>query len=829
MGVLLLVEDDDDQAFLLRRVMREQFSGGLEIVRVGTLKAALEAVEDREVRCVMLDLSLPDASGMEALEALRGAAPELAVVVLTGTDNDDLGRQALALGAQDFLVKGQHGPDVVRRSVVFSLERAQRQSAELARAELTQRLELVLETSAEGICTLDGAGAFNFVNRTTTELFSLPAAELIGQQLHDFHICPSAPCPLQVQLESGEVVDAGEQVFRSSTGRIVLEVRTRPVQESSTGIGAVVSLNDVTSRRRAQEALVEREAQLVEAQQLARLGSWEWVPAENELLWSDEMFRLTGLTTQEVPRDSRAFEAYADLVPEEERSELGLLFAGWTRDRAPVEVVHQLVRPDGAIRWMLCRASVREVVGPDATDAMLRVVGSVQDITEQKLSEEVLAFQAMHDGLTGLPNRALLLDRLERVLGDSRRDMVALVYMDIDGFKWVNDNLSHAAGDELLIGVADRLNALIRPSDTLARNGGDEFIMVCDGFVEVDTVTVIVDRLLESLKEPFAVAGRDLVVSMSMGLVVAPAGELTDAESLIRNADVAMYRAKGAGGGRCEIFDEEMRELAARKVQVQADLARALTEDEIRPWYQPLVDLATGRVVGCEALARWHHPDRGLLLPADFLPGAAETDAIVVLDAAILGEGCRQVVEWNDARSATEALQLAVNVSARWLRSDRLVEDVASALAASGLPGHLLCLEMTESVIMEDIDLSSQTLKELRGLGVWTALDNFGTGSSSLAHLSQLPVDMLKIDRSFVRTLDDPSGPRTAIVRAVEAVGHALGMVMVAEGVETDDEHRQVRTIGIDRAQGFLFGAATPADASEWAGVPLNARTGGQG
>ena len=593
-GVLLLVEDDDDQAFLLRRQMRDQLTGGLDMVRVNTLSKALAEVTARDVRCVMLDLSLPDASGMEALTAIRAASPGVAVVVLTGTDNDDVGRQALALGAQDYLVKGQHSPDVVRRSVVFSLERAQRQAAEQERADVAHRLELVLETSAEGICTVDGSGVISFLNRTAMELFGVADDQLVGTPLHDFHLCSVDPCPLQQQLQTRQVLDAGEQAFRSSRGRIVLEVRSRPVHDSGAGIGAVVCLSDVTSRRRALDELAEREAQLVEAQMLARLGSWEWALGSDEVVWSDEMYRITGLSPQDVATDRRAFEAYQALVPNEERVEVAQLFDGWTSDREAVEVVHQLHRPDGELRWMLCRASVRQAGAASAQDDGLRVVGSVQDITEQKLSEDILAYQAMHDALTGLPNRALLRDRLERILGDRRRDMIALVYMDIDAFKWVNDNLSHAAGDELLIGVADRLGAQIRPSDTLARNSGDEFILVCDRLPDVETVTGLVDRLIASLAEPFELDGRELVVTMSMGLAIAPAGLDVDSESLIRDADTAMYRAKRAGGGRCEIFDEDMRVAATERALVHLELNRAIAQGEIRPWYQPVVDLGAG-------------------------------------------------------------------------------------------------------------------------------------------------------------------------------------------------------------------------------------------
>lgn len=817
--MLLLVEDDVDHAFLVRRQMREQLAPELEIVGASTMAQATRRLLEGDVRCVMLDLSLPDAKGLEVLRAVRAAAPTVAVVVLTGTDSDELGREALALGAQDYLVKGQHGPDVVRRSVVFSMERADRQLAEQAQAALAHRLQLVLETSAEGICTLDDDGTISFANRTAVDLFGLPAEVLTGRALHDFHVCPAGECHLEQRLLSHATVDVGEQLFRSADGHVVLEVRVRPVQEIGSDIESVVCLTDVTSRRLAQDALAEREAQLVEAQQLAHLGSWEWVPDSDEVLWSDELYRVVGLDCAAVPAGRGAFAAYTALVPEGERAELALLFEGWTSTRPPVHVLHRLVRPDGQLRWLQCRASVREVPRSQAGESRLRVVGSVQDITEQKQVEDALAHQAMHDALTGLPNRVLLLDRLDRMLVDSRRETVAVLYMDIDRFKWVNDSISHAAGDELLIAVAERLAAHLRPTDTLARNGGDEFVMLCDGLVGDEMATTLAGRFERALLEPFVVEGHKFVVSMSMGLAIAAPGAEVDSESLIRDADIAMYRAKAAGGGLCEIFDEAMRDLVTRRLEIQAELHDALGRDEIKPWYQPIVDLDSGRVVGCEALARWSHPTRGLILPDVFIPHAEETGAIVELDGSILAASCRQLAGWNRARLPAEPLSLSVNVSARQLGSELLVATVRAALEDSGLDPRMLCLEVTESVIMQDVDRSAGVLAQLRELGIRTAVDDFGTGYSSLGYLLSLPVDVLKIDRSFVTDLT-PAGPRVAIVRAIEALGHALGLTIIAEGVESMGEQSLLRDLGVDRVQGFLLGRAVPPEDADWALLP---------
>ena len=811
-GVLLLVEDDVDHAFLLTRRLRELMPPSWQIVSRGTAGAACERLADGDVSCVVLDLSLPDARGLEAVRMLHGKAAGVPIVVLTGNNNDALGREALRLGAQDYLVKGQHAPDAVARSVTFALERTRRRALERQQERLLGRLRLVLEASAEGICMLDERGSITYANPSGAALLGSDATSLKGRPLHDFHVCDGPDCRLEAALSDQVELDAGEQVFRSRTDDLrVLEVRVRELRDDAVTAGVVVNLNDVTARRHAERALAEREAQLVDAQHLAHLGSWEWNLTTGEVGWSQEMYAITGLAPQTVPADARAFAVYRALAPIGEQVELEGFFAHWSADRPPAVVGHRLVRPDGVHRWVQCRASVAEVSGS------LRVLGTVQDVTEQKAAEDALAHQALHDALTQLPNRALLRDRLDRALSDTRRTAVAVVYMDLDRFKWVNDSLSHAAGDELLVKVAQRLSSVVRPTDTLARLGGDEFVLVLEQVASEQQALDLVARIVDQLEQPFLLDGREVVVSASMGLAMARAGQAADAEALLRDADTAMYRAKDNGRARCEIFDEGMRLRASERLEVQNELRRALQNSEIVPWYQPVVDLRTGRVLGCEALARWQHPTRGLLEPGSFIAHAEETGAIVALGEGMLLQSCQQVAAWNRARPPGEALTLAVNASARQLASAQLVDTVREALAETGLQAHHLCLEVTESVIMEDVQVSGAVLGRLRELGVRTAVDDFGTGYSSMAYLLSLPVDVLKIDGSFVRHLDVADGPAVAIVRAITALADALGLGVLAEGVETRQQLALLEVLGVPQGQGYLWGKAVPEDEAVWA------------
>ncbi len=826
-GVLLLVEDDPDHAFLVRRQLAASWALELDVEQLTTAGDAERRLAQGGVACVVADLSLPDATGLDVLLRLQAVSPEVPVVVLTGLDSDEVGLAALQAGAQDYLVKGRHDAAALGRAVLFALERAQRQRAEHRQDELAQQLHLLLEASAEGICWLDPDGVCTFVNRAAAELFGWDAAALTGQQLHDsVHLCSEQPCVLASALRGTVRVDAGEQRFRrKDSSELLAEVRVRPVA-GGPGQGLVVNVTDITARRQAQTSLAEREAQLVQAQRLARLGSWEWDTFGDEVRWSQELHRITGLSAAELPSDRRAFDHYLALVPEPYRAAAAALFCT-DADGAPRTQMlrHPLVRADGGVRWVACHVSSQTPSGVG-----LRLIGSVQDVTEQKTAEDALEHLALHDPLTGLPNRALLLDRLRHALdGALRTDgRVGIVFLDLDRFKWVNDSLSHAAGDRLLVSVAERLSTVLRPSDTLARLGGDEFVIVCDRVDSEQAVLQLVQRITGALQPAFDLDGSPTHVSASMGVAVSSRRNRSDAEALLRDADTAMYRAKERGRARYEFFDEPMRRRASQRLETQNDLHSAVANGEIVVLYQPVVDLASGAVVGTEALARWQHPTRGLLLPDAFIPHAEESGLIVALGAAVLREACAQTARWNARRGEDADLEVAVNLSARQLSAPGLVDEVRRALDDACLPASLLCLEITESVVMQDVATSGAVLGRLRALGVRIAVDDFGTGYSSLSYLRTLPVDLLKVDRSFVSALGD-TGPGTAIVGAVSALASALHLRVVAEGVETFGQLAELVPLGVQYAQGYLYGRPVRADEASWAAAHQQLRPGANG
>jgi diguanylate cyclase (GGDEF)-like protein/PAS domain S-box-containing protein len=424
---------------------------------------------------------------------------------------------------------------------------------------------------------------------------------------------------------------------------------------------------------------------------------------------------------------------------------------------------------------------------------------------ERQAAEDRLSHQALHDPLTGLPNRSLFLDRLASALTRAKRRQVqvAVLFLDVDRFKVVNDSLGHDRGDQLLVEVAGRLRRVLRPEDTAARFGGDEFTILCEDVSSEDDARTIATRIADELSAPFALDDREVFVTASIGIAMASAGMRP--EYVVRDADAAMYRAKELGKARHEVFDQAMRARAIERLQTENALYRALERDELRLLYQPEVDMVTNELVGVEALIRWEHPERGLVPPVEFVPLAEETGLIVPIGTWAIREACRQAARWQDAPGRDMPLTVWVNLSARQLGQADLPSVIADALAESGARPESLCLEITESVLMADVEAALAALTALHDLGIRLGIDDFGTGYSSLSYLQRFPVDFLKVDQSFVQGLGRTNEDR-AIVAGVVNLGHALGLGVIAEGVETTTQLHELQLLGCDIAQGFLLG-----------------------
>jgi diguanylate cyclase (GGDEF)-like protein len=438
-------------------------------------------------------------------------------------------------------------------------------------------------------------------------------------------------------------------------------------------------------------------------------------------------------------------------------------------------------------------------------------VWSFRDVTPRWQLEDELAHPAFHDSLTGLANQALFRDRVEHALARTARrpSPLAVLFLDLDNFKTVNDSLGHTAGDELLIEVSDRLLSCLRDGDTAARLGGDEFaLLIEDATVEHDVI-VVAERVTACLRQPFVLAGKEVFVGASVGIAFAERG--LDADQMLRNADLAMYTAKGLGKNRFEVFAPEMHTNVVDRLEVEAELRRALDRGERRLFYQPIVDLSTSHVTGVEALIRWQHPQRGLLGPDVFIPVAEDTGLIEPIGRWVITEACAQVQRWNAEPQRSTPVFVSVNVSPRQLRDPQIVDDVAASLAVTGAQPGWITLEITEGAMMQDTEVALGHLRALKALGVQLAVDDFGTGYSSLSYLQRFPIDVLKIDQSFVTGIDQ--GPEeSALARAIVRLAQSLRLVAVAEGVENERQAELLRQLGCQRAQGYLYAHPSPAD-----------------
>jgi len=461
------------------------------------------------------------------------------------------------------------------------------------------------------------------------------------------------------------------------------------------------------------------------------------------------------------------------------------------------------IHAPGGAEGVVCVLSVTERdFGSDEVDFLHAVANVLAEAIQRTRSEQELRHQALHDPLTRLPNRALFVDRLTLALAQARRreTTVGVLFLDLDHFKLVNDSLGHTIGDDLLRLLARRLDESLRPGDTVARFGGDEFVMICNDLDGTEEALAVADRLAMALRQPFAIGNIQHNVRASIGIATS-AGPHRTAEDLIREADAAMYRAKDRGRDRHEVFDQAMRASVSERWQVANELPRAIEEGELRVVYQPIVNLENDRMWKAEALVRWDHPTRGSVSPADFIPVAEETGAILPIGEFVLGEACRAAVSWQ--QDGTQ-LGVAVNLSLHQVRQPGFPRTVARILADTGLDPSLLHLEITESVLMEEADTSMLCLKALKALGVVLVLDDFGTGYSSLAYVKRFPIDTLKIDRTFISDLDDPASD-TTIVEAIVNMARGLRLRVIAEGVESDAQAEALRVLGCHSAQGWLF------------------------
>ncbi len=790
---LLLIEDDVVDRMAIERFVRQERLA-YEIVGASSTDEAKKLLANETFDVVLADYHLGDGTGLEVLELGTG----LPIIVITGAGDEETAVRVLRAGAYDYLVK-----DTARRylkMLTVTIDNARRRHASEMEARM---LSQALTSINDSIYVTDLEGCFTTVNDSFSKTYGYIESDILGVH-HEIlwaegvtqELSPGSPSEMPLEGEKGECL------HRRRDGSVlpVLISRSPILDGTHRRRGVVTAVRDITERKDWEQALRASEERYALAAAGSNDGLWDWDLNRGTIYFSTRWKSILGYAEEEIGDQA---ESWFELVHPEDlellKAQLDAHLQGMTPD---FENEHRVRTRSDEFRWV----QTRGVAVRDEDGTAYRLAGSQRDVTDRKNTQELLTHAALHDVLTGLPNRALFMDRLDNAVERFRRrpdNHFGVIYLDLDRFKVINDSLGHSAGDKLLRSISRRLKSCLRVGDTVARLGGDEFAILLTDIKDLAEVDRVADRIDQELDRPFNIHGHEFFTAASQGIALSSTG-YERPEDLLRDADTAMYRAKSEGRSRRVVFDPAMHDRAMTRLHLENDLRRAVDRQEFMVYYQPLVGVQNGRLEGFEALVRWRHPEKGVLLPGEFLDVAQETGLSTRIGWWVLSEASRRMKTWQQRFEWASELSVSVNLDAKQLSSTELIERVESELAASGLEARCLQLEITEATIIENPKLTHSILSRLHRQGIRLHIDDFGTGYSSLSQLHRYPVDFLKIDRSFIGRLSSDEKDQE-IVRTIILLAHNMHLEVMAEGVETPEQLSLLGLLGCEYAQGFLF------------------------
>lgn len=857
----ILVVDDNRQIadFCAQTLLPEM---GFNARAAYSAQQAMEYIQDNSIAMMLLDLHLPDKSGFELLSELMAKQIELPTILITAEGSEQIAAEAFRMGVIDYLPK-PFDADRLEVTISRALTRIQLvQEKEQLTLQLKEQIAMQTVLSRVGrsiTSSLDldevlrrvvEAGVFlthaeegflALIDPDSDQLYLRAVKNIDEDQIKTIRIAVQDTLVGQV-FNSGQPIrvksnPVDHNLIKVSTGYLVQSVLHVPISLKGKPLGVLSVVNhindipfrekdetlllsladyaaialenaqlyeqaqqEISSRKQIESALRESEERYALAVRGANDGIWDWDLISNRVYYSPRWREMLGYQDEEI---GSTLEDWLNRVHPEDEERLRLILKAHIEGASDqLETEYRVLHKDGGYRWMLCRGlTVRGDKGIPC-----RMAGSQTDITDRKYAEEKLLHDAFYDLLTGLPNRALFKDHLSLAVERAKRKkdyLYAVLFLDLDRFKDVNDSLGHSVGDELLISVAGKLEQRMRTTDTIARFGGDEFVILLEDLQDESNASQVAEWILSELSESFLFNEREVYINASIGIVISSVPYLR-AEDVLRDADIAMYSAKAQGKGRYVIFDPSMREDILNRTELEHDLRKAIELDQLRVHYQSIVSLKTQQVVGVEALVRWEHPRRGLVPPGDFIPLAEETDLIIGIDRWVLHKACRQLSWWKQMLPSAKDLTVSVNLSTKHVSKQDLVEYVEGVLQETGLQPGDLKLEITERAILEKSELTDNIFDRLREKGIQLQIDDFGTGYSALSYLSNFPINALKIDRSFIRTMVEDNN-NTKIVQAILMLSQRLNVGVIAEGVETQTLYDHLNELGCEYGQGYFI------------------------